>query len=172
MHWAVCVEFAISPGAASHLIIHHVPPWETPQVQWLSFAQRNLSGIIWSENPSKDGVATHHPTVLYCRCDRQCYLTPTKYTPTAICELTILLRHIMKCIFPQGLSVWPAHCEPTRNQCSVHCSLVTTWVDFHSPVLILTTLWASKSFTIISFGAPQSFQLLCLPCGRRALNSL
>ena len=75
---------------------------DTAQIHEPALAEFSLSAIGKSENPPKYRVAIHCTIVLKCHSDPRCLPIPMVNMPAAMHEPSILLRHPVKCISPQG----------------------------------------------------------------------
>ena len=96
---------------------------------------------------------------------------PNKDMPAAICGLFMLLKHLVKHIFPQPSSVLHTIPQSTWDQQGVHSALVSKPMVFYWQVLMRTTSWSCRVLESMSFSVQHPLVLLCLQFGQYESNS-
>jgi len=92
--------------------------------------------------------------------------------PDTICEPSMLLKQLVRCISQQASSVLLGHPHSNQDQWGVHSPLVTEPRVFGWQVLILTTSWMSRVLQSVSSSTLYAFALLHLQSRWHAWNAL
>jgi len=84
----------------------------------------------------------------------RCLPIPMRNMPASSYVLSMLLKHLVKCIFPQGSWVELALPQSIRDQQGVHSPLGSEQVVLHSRVSILTISLLSRALQSVSSNVP------------------
>jgi len=151
VHEARCFYYIHAQAGAPHLMLRLPQARDTLQVPWQASAEMCLSAIRKLENPPKCRVAIYCTIVQKRHSDPWWIPLPMRSMPAAIYELSMLLKHPVKCISQQGSSVLLAYLQSIWDQHGVQSPSVSEQVVSHSHASILTTSW---SFRALQLGSP------------------
>jgi hypothetical protein len=134
-------------------------------------AEMCISPIGKSEIPPKYPVAIHCTIVLKCHSDLQCLPIRMRNIPATINVPSTLLKHLLKCIFPDRSVVQLALPLSDGDQQGVHSPSDSEQVVSHSRVSILRTCLLSTALQFGSSGVPHAIERAGLLSGLHASNS-
>jgi len=143
----------------------------TPHVNWEALAEMCRSAIRKSENLPNYRAAIHRTIILKCHSDLQCLPIPMRNMPAAISVPSTLLKHVVKCMFPQGSLVQHALPQCIWDMESVHSSSVSEQVVSNVQVSIPTTFWSSRTLQFGSSALPHPVEHRGLPSRWHVSNS-
>jgi len=171
MHKAKQYYFLQDRAGAPHLILHLHHVQDTPQVHWEVLEEMCHSSIGKSDNPPYYRVAMHLTIAQKCGSGLRCLPILLSNRPAAIYVRSTLLKHHVKCIFPQGSFAKLALPQSIWDQRGVHSPLLSEQLVFHSQVSIQVTSWLPRAFQFGSSRVPHRVECRGLQSGWNASNS-